>query len=189
MTAATRPAVSYHPRTSCRPIEACVRPLLIACLLALVLLPAALAAAPAAPAASAVPAARGTGDAWIDQVLLDIDRYGVRYPDAFADELARYHQAPRALVIGLLAEPRWTPGAAYFACLLAEAAGEPCRTVVQAHAQGFDADWSAIEQRLRVPPGSAAFAQLRERIPQSYARWGRPLPAVAATPGARPRQP
>ncbi|HEY4560393.1 MAG TPA: hypothetical protein VIG54_06615, partial [Lysobacter sp.] len=51
---------------------------------------------PAAPA-------RETGDAWLDSRLVDIDAYAATYRDAFVDEVARYHRAPRELVQELLA--------------------------------------------------------------------------------------
>jgi hypothetical protein len=121
-----------------------------------------------------------TGDAWIDATLQDINRYGQRYPDAFIDELARYYGAPRELAGELLEQRRWAPGDVYFACALAQIAGQPCRAVLDAweeeHAQG----WAAVEQRFGVEPASNALARLRRGIAASYARWARPLPADPA---------
>src|SRR6476619_704905 len=75
-------------------------------------------------------ASLGTGDAWVDATLVDIDRYAARYPDAFVDEMVRYHGAPRELVDELLGDRRWSAGDIYFACTLAQFAGQPCRTAV-----------------------------------------------------------
>lgn len=115
-----------------------------------------------------------SGDAWVDAQLADINRYGARWPNTFADELARYHGAPRSLVDELL-QQRWAPGDIYLACALAAAAGRPCREVVmdweRQHAEG----WGALAQRLGVAPGSPAFHRLKRDIVASYDRWGRPL--------------
>ncbi|WP_159017009.1 hypothetical protein [Cognatiluteimonas profundi] len=115
-----------------------------------------------------------TGDAWVDRTLDDVNRYGNRYPDAFVDELTRYLGAPRALVTGLL-DAHWTPGDVYYACALAQVAGQPCRAVADAwtrdHAQG----WGAIAQRYGVEPGSEPFHRLKRGLVGSYERWGRPL--------------
>ena len=72
---------------------------------------------------------RHTGDAWVDRQLADIDAYAATYRDAFVDEMARYHRAPRELVDALLARPGWSPGDVYYACGIAEQAGRPCRSV------------------------------------------------------------
>ena len=115
-----------------------------------------------------------TGDAWVDRTLADVNRYGSRYPDAFVDELTRYFGAPRALVAGLL-DAHWAPGDVYYACALAQAAGQPCRAVADAwtrdHAQG----WGAIAHRYGVEPGSAPFHRLKRGLVGSFDRWGRPL--------------
>jgi hypothetical protein len=151
------------------------------------------------PAAAALPAQAAalpewsprTGDAWVDAVLADINAYGRRYPDAFADELARYRGAPREVVVALLADPAWTPGDVYFACALAQAVGRSCRYVAdewQAHA---GEGWGVLAQRLGVTPGSPQFHALKDGFADAYGRWGRPLPPASSGkakgrgPGAR----
>jgi hypothetical protein len=140
-----------------------------------------------APAPSPAPAPEWsprTGDAWVDTVLADINAYGRRYPDAFADELARYRGAPRDYVATLLADPAWTPGDVYFACALAQSIGRACRYVAgewQAHA---GEGWGALARELGVKPGSAEFKALKDGFAGAYGRWGRPLPpASAGKPG------
>ena len=117
----------------------------------------------------------GTGDGWVDAVMVDIDRYAARYPDAFVDELARYHGAPRQLVAELLADGRWTAGDVYFACALGQYAGQPCRSVVAARDRDRTRDWSVVARDLGVAPGSDAFQRIKRAIVRSYERWARPL--------------
>ena len=117
----------------------------------------------------------GTGDAWVDAVLVDIDRYAARYPDAFVDELARYHGAPRQLATELLAGGRWTAGDVYFACALGQYAGQPCRSVVALRDRDRTRDWSLVARDLGVAPGSDAFQRIKRAIVRSYERWARPL--------------
>ncbi len=115
-----------------------------------------------------------TGDAWVDRALADVNRYGSRYPDAFVDEVTRYFGAPRALVTGLL-DGHWAPGDVYYACALAQVAGQPCRAVASAWTQDHAQGWGAIAQRYGVEPGSAQFHRLKRGLVGSYDRWGRPL--------------
>jgi hypothetical protein len=135
--------------------------------------------------AAAPIAAPGTGDAWVDAMLVDIDRYAARYPDAFVDEMARYHGAPRDLVETLLADARWSAGEVYFACTLAQYAGQPCRNAVARH-DGNNA-WSTLEQRFGVAPGSDAFHRIKRAIVLSYGRWARPLQVDASLHAEFPR--
>jgi hypothetical protein len=125
-----------------------------------------------------------TGDVWVDATLADINAYGRRYPDAFADELARYHGAPRDVVSALLAAPGWTPGDAYFACALAHVIGRSCRYVADEWQAHPGEGWGALAQRLGVKPGSPEFHRLKDGFAGSYGRWGRPLPPAAAGKGA-----
>lgn len=140
--------------------------------------------APAQQAAATPAAATGwsprTGDAWVDAALADINAYGRRYPEAFADELARYHGAPRELVAALLAAPAWTPGEVYFACTLAQAIGRSCRYVADERQAHPGEGWGALAQRLGVKPGSPEFHRLKDGFPAAYGRWGRPLPPPVA---------
>lgn len=136
-------------------------------------------ATPAAPAPAAEWAPR-TGDAWVDAALADINAYGRRYPDAFADELARYHGAPRDVVSALLAAPAWTPGDVYFACALAQLIGRSCRYVADERQASPGEGWGALAQRLGVKPGSPEFHRLKDGFAGAYGRWGRPLPPPSA---------
>jgi len=153
-------------------------------------LPIASLCAPPARAQVATAAwAPRTGDAWVDRMLGDINRYAARYPDAFADELVRYDNAPRALVHDLLGDPRWTPGDVYFACALGQYAGQPCRAVAQRWQQDHAGGWAAIAQGYGVSADSAAFHRLKRAIVSSYARWARPLQVDASLHAEFPQQP
>jgi len=121
-----------------------------------------------------------TGDVWVDATLADINAYGRRYPDAFADELVRYHGAPRDVVSALLGSPGWTPGDAYFACALAQVIGRSCRYVADEWQAHPGEGWGALAQRLGVKPGSPEFHRLKDGFAGAYGRWGRPLPPASA---------
>ena len=71
-----------------------------------------------------------SGDVWVDTWLDDMNHYGARYPEPFIDEMVRYHNAPRGLVVDLLQTRHWAPGDVYYACSLAAVLGRPCRYVV-----------------------------------------------------------
>ena len=129
----------------------------------------------------------GTGDAWVDATLVDIDRYAARYPDAFVDEMVRYHGAPRELVGELLADRRWSAGDIYFACTLAQFAGQPCRTAVLQRERDAAQDWQAIAQRFGVTPDADAFHRIKRAIVLSYQRWARPLTVDASLHAEFPR--
>ena len=164
------------------------------CLLPMFCLAACVALAPAAfaqegvrsgagtaAAEAAARPARSTGDAWLDGRLVDIDRYAARYPDAFADELEHYAGVPRAYVAGLLAQPRWSGGDAWFACFLARAVQATCRSVVRTRTRlGPEADWEAVAAEFDAAPGSDAYASVRLALADSYRRWDRPLQPDAA---------
>lgn len=115
-----------------------------------------------------------TGDEWVDAQLRDIDRYARRYPDAFADELQRYQDVPRASVAALL-EGGWAPADVYFACALGRVTGRSCRFVVGQRGQPAQASWRALAEELGAGAGSAAFSRLKRGIVESYSRWARPL--------------
>lgn len=138
------------------------------------------AAQPPAQAAPVPEWSPRTGDAWVDAALADINAYGRRYPDAFADELVRYRGAPRDVVAALLAEPAWTPGDVYFACALAQAIGRACRYVADERQANPGEGWGALAQRLGVKPGSPEFHALKDGFAGAYGRWGRPLPSASA---------
>ncbi len=122
------------------------------------------------------PWAPRTGDATSDRHLADINRYAARHPGAFADELVRYFNAPRALVESLLAQPGWTAGDLYYACAVARVTGRPCRTVADTWTRQRGDGWQAAAEGLGIAPGSVEATRLRQAFAASYARWARPLP-------------
>ncbi len=127
----------------------------------------------AAAAPAEMPA---SGDVWVDRQLLDIDRYAVRYPDSFLDEVARYAQMPRGYAEALLRECHWPARDIYFAGFLATATGRPYREVVRARsATGAQAGWAEVATGLQAPPGSLAYRALRHAIVASYDHWDRPI--------------
>lgn len=151
-----------------------------ACLVLLWLSAASASAQPApaaAPAATPAPDAYapGTGDAWVDRQLQDMELYAARYPDSFLDELARYGQVPRGYAEALLRERGWRPGDIYFACFMAKAAAVSCRTLVRARAGAGDADWEQTLAPLQIEPGSLHYRALRHAIVASYDHWDRPI--------------
>jgi len=121
-----------------------------------------------------------SGDAWIDAQLADINAYGSRYRGAFVDELARYHAAPRALVTELVDERNWAPGDVYYACVLAQVLGRPCRALVEAWGQSHDQGWAAVAAQAGIASRPNATQRLKQEIAESYARWGRPVAEVPA---------
>lgn len=116
-----------------------------------------------------------TGDAWVDAQLADISRYGRRYRNAFVDELVRYRDAPRALVVALLDEHGWEPGEVYFACSLAAVTGRSCRFIVAQRGEPAVQGWSALAAGLGAGPDSAEFGRIKQGVVHSYTRWARPL--------------
>lgn len=152
-----------------------------------------LGSAPAFAQDGAGAPARGTGDPWIDAQLADIDRYAARHRDAFVDELARYHAAPRT-VVGEALEAGVAPGDAYYACALAQALGRPCREVLdvrrayqaQDAAEGRDADWSGVATRLAPERANEARERVKRGIVGSYDRWARPIALDASLRRAFP---
>jgi len=116
-----------------------------------------------------------SGDVWVDTWLGDMNRYGARYPEPFIDEMVRYHNAPRSLVVDLLQERHWAPGDVYYACALASVLGRPCRYVVDQYEANRDEGWGGIAQRLGIKPGSAEFHRLKKGFVPTYDRWARPI--------------
>ncbi len=116
-----------------------------------------------------------SGDAWVDAWLGDMNRYGASYPDAFIDEIVRYHDTPRSLVRELLLDREWAPGDVYYACALASVSGRPCRHVADLWARDHAQGWGAVAHELGVDPGSPAFQRLKKGFVPSYDRWGRPI--------------
>ncbi len=116
-----------------------------------------------------------SGDAWIDRYLSDINDYAARYPQSFADEMARYYSVPRDYVEAMLEQPAWKPGDIFMACALAQAMAQPCRAVVREWSRDHEAGWAGVAQRVQDKPGTLPYRELRKDIEQSYARWARPL--------------
>ncbi len=130
--------------------------------------------APPAPAQAADAPPPGTGDAWIDLRLADMDRYAARYREAFVDEIARYLEAPRELLVDAL-DRGMRPGDVYYACALARAAGRACRSVIEAWRANADRGWPGVAEQLELDPAGALHARIREDIGASYRRWARPV--------------
>lgn len=126
-------------------------------------------------AAAPAPYAAGTGDAWIDARLKDLNDYAPRYPDAFVDEVARYLDVPRGYVVALGQQPGWAPGDVYFACALGKVLAQPCRVVVRARARSPGEDWKDIAAQVAPAGTSVPTRTLRELLRNSYAHWDRPL--------------
>lgn len=116
-----------------------------------------------------------SGDVWVDTWLGDVNRYGARYPEPFIDEMVRYHNAPRALVVELLETRHWTPGDVYYACALASVLGRPCRYVVDEYEANRGQGWGVVAQRLGIKPGSPEFHRLKKGFVPMYDRWARPI--------------
>jgi hypothetical protein len=116
-----------------------------------------------------------SGDVWVDTWLGDMNRYGARYPEPFIDEMVRYHDVPRPLVVDLLQTRHWAPGDVYFACALASTLGRPCRYVVDYYDANRGQGWGVVAQRLGIKPGSAEFHRLKKGFVPTYDRWARPI--------------
>lgn len=116
-----------------------------------------------------------SGDAWVDRQLTDINRYAVRYPRSFADEVARYYSVPRDYVEAMQQQPTWEPGDIFMACALAQRIAQPCRAVVREWSRDHADGWAGVATRLQAKPGTAPYRELRKDIEQTYARWARPL--------------
>lgn len=118
----------------------------------------------------------GSGDAFVDRHLKDVNDYAARYPAAFADEMARYYSVPRAYVEAMMKQPDWSAGDIYMACALAQVAGQPCRAVVREWSRDHAGGWRAVAERLEVHPGTAGYRRLRKGLDDTYRRWERPAP-------------
>lgn len=116
-----------------------------------------------------------TGDEWLDQWLVDVNRYAAHHRAAFIDEIVRYLGAPRSLVEPLLESEGMLPADLYYACALAHVQARPCREVVDRFTQSQDADWQAVATALGVEPGGAAQLRIKRGLVASYAHWARPI--------------
>ena len=116
-----------------------------------------------------------SGDDWVDARLGEINAYAQRYREAFIDEVARYRDAPRALVQRLVVERRWAPGDVYYACTVAQALGRPCRHATDAWARDHAKGWEAVVRELGIEPGSEQARRVRRAFVGSFDRWNRPI--------------
>lgn len=117
----------------------------------------------------------GTGDAWVDRQLADINTYAARYPDAFTDELVRYAGAPRLYVKALLDAHGWQAGDIYFACVWGHITGEGCRPWVRARTGLPGARWEEVLESRPPPPENLQWRALRHAIVASFDHWDRPI--------------
>lgn len=149
-------------------------------LVAVLLLPAVGAAAQApAPADAGDDASRPTtGHAWIDERMIDIGQYAARHREAFVDEIVRYRQAPRGMIEEALDGGGIPPADVYYACLLAQGTGRPCRTILEARRRQPEAGWQALTEQLGIEVDAAMARRFRDDIAASYERWARPLAPV-----------
>jgi len=116
-----------------------------------------------------------SGDAWVDRQLADINRYAARYPQSFADEMARYYSVPRDYVEAMQQQPTWEAGDIFMACALAQIIGQPCRAVVREWSRDHTDGWAGVAKRLQAEPSAGRYRELRKDIEESYARWSRPI--------------
>lgn len=116
-----------------------------------------------------------TGDAWLDRQLADMNAYAARYPDSFADEMARYYSVPREYAATLQAQPAWEAGDVFMACALAQILAQPCRKVVREWSRDHAEGWEGVRERMQPKPDAAINRELRKDIGETYERWSRPL--------------
>lgn len=165
--------ITGHPQRKRRHPHA-----LRALLLCVALLPVTLAAqvpSEAETAAAQAVYAAGTGDAWVDRQLADINTYAARYPDAFTDELVRYAGAHPLYVKALLNDHRWPAGDIYFACVWGRIIGEGCRPWVRARTALPGASWKEVLESRQPPPENLQWRALRHAIVASFDHWDRPI--------------
>lgn len=164
------PVAQPHPRTGR------LRGVLLWCA-ALMAVPGVHAQDPAPVQTEAVaPAyAPGTGDAWVDRQLADINAYAARYPDAFVDELARYAGAHPRYVTALLQEHGWNAGDIYFACVWGQIAGGGCREWVRARTRLPQTGWKGVLESRQPAPDNLHWRALRHAIVASFDHWDRPI--------------
>lgn len=118
-------------------------------------------------------------DAGIDVQLADLDRYAARYPSTLEDELRRYQDTPRDLIVRLRTAG-WSYSRIYAACVTGRIVGRPCRLVVDTWAADPAQRWDTVAGRFGIDPGSNALGRMKDAMTQTYGRLGRPLPAPPA---------
>nr|WP_272494217.1 hypothetical protein [Stenotrophomonas mori] len=117
----------------------------------------------------------GTGDAWLDRQLADVNLYAERYPEAFVDEVVRYGGARRGYVEALMQRHGWLPGDVWFACFWGQAIGASCREPVQARSRHPGDGWRQVVEQLAVAPDNLHWRAVRQALVASYDHWDRPL--------------
>lgn len=117
----------------------------------------------------------GTGDAWIDRQLADINRYADWYPDAFVDELFRYAGLPHAYADAVLKQHGWQAGDLYFAAVWGKVSGSGYRELVRARSQIPAASWKAVLASLPQAPEVKQWRAFRHTLVASYDHWDRPI--------------
>lgn len=127
----------------------------------------------AGPAAAAYEP--GTGDAWLDRQLADVNLYAARYPDAFIDEVVRYGGARRGYVEALMQQHGWAAGDIWFACFWGQAIDASCREPVQARTRHPGEGWKAVVESLPVAPHNLHWRAVRHALVASYDHWDRPV--------------
>lgn len=130
-----------------------------------------------------------SGDAWIDAQLGDVNVFARGNLDGFVDEVVVSTGAPADYVRELVVERDWSPGDAYYACLVARELGWPCTRVVEAYereARGRARGWGALAKEFGIQPGSPAFHALKSGVSQGNGRMrGRGGPADRGPPRGR----
>jgi len=116
----------------------------------------------------------GTGDAWVDRYLIDINAYARRHPDAFIDELVRYGGAYRPSVQQLM-QRDWQPGELWFACFWAQLIEVSCDKTIQLRQQYPELAWSERIEYLPVLPDRLHYRALRHALVASFDHWDRPI--------------
>lgn len=142
-------------------------------------LPGAALAQPAPATPTAAPYEPGTGDAWLDRQLADVNLYAARYPDAFVDEVVRYGGARRGYVEALMRQHGWVAGDVWFACFWGQAIGATCREPVQARSRHPGEGWKTAVESLAVAPDNLHWRAVRHALVASYDHWDRPVPLDA----------
>jgi len=116
-----------------------------------------------------------TGDGWVDNRLVEVNDYGVRYREPFVDEIVTSYGAPRPYVNELLVTRHWSPGDVYYACAMAHSIGRPCAEVADRYERDRGHGWGAVAMSYGIKPGSPQFFALKRGVVGSYGRWGHPI--------------
>jgi len=116
-----------------------------------------------------------TGDGWVDNRLVEVNDYGVRYREPFVNEIVTSYGAPRPYVNELLVTRHWSPGDVYYACAMAHSIGRPCAEVADRYDHDRGHGWGAVAMSYGIKPGSPQFFALKRGVVGSYGHWGHPI--------------